>query len=216
MPRTSTSFATLASRMPNSLYLAAAEAVLKGLSRFSLNHRWQEWVKKRLNVTRSPMWAAELFQITSLGIGFLILTISPVAGFPVFLRGVSVVVALYQIVGILVFALRWVLLDRRPVKDFRRSLIMFGVNLLELGLFGAILLRNLSRFPAPESPWKYFYGVLQSVFSFSLPTIQSSAQSSERIAAHLVLISSWLLVFVVIVVVLNGIQRGEESEGPAA
>lgn len=67
---------TLATSLPASLYLKCVQTVIPSLSQASLNYQWQCYVRKRLNSERSPMWASEFYQLTSLVLGFLLLLLS--------------------------------------------------------------------------------------------------------------------------------------------
>src|SRR6185436_747809 len=126
----------LAPVMPDSIYLATVRTIVTTLSKASFNNQWQRWTKRELGLKRSPMWATELYQLTTLLGGLVLLFSLPEPSrAPRIVTTFTGVLAVFRLFEILLFALHWVLVDRRPVKEFRRSLVWFGLSLLELGVF---------------------------------------------------------------------------------
>jgi len=198
----------LAQVLPNSIYLATLEAVITRLSNASMSNQWQRWIKRRLGVERSPMWAAEVYQLGVLVSALVLLASLPSRErVPGVLRSVITVVAAYRLIEIMLFALHWVFVDRRPVKDFRRSLLAFCLNLLELALFTTLILFYHAG-GYTSTRWRLLYELSSSVFSQSLPTTVGD-DSVTRILLHVAIVEAWLLLLVVLAVVVSGITRGE-------
>src|SRR4051794_3124684 len=194
----------------DSLYLTAAGVVVPALSALSLNNQFQKWMKRRRGRARSPMWASELYQIIALTIGLLIVAVLPsVRRGPVLLERGAVALAIYRIVEIALFALQWLIVDRRPVKNFRRSLIAFTLNLVELSIFATVVV-----FAESESwvgdQWAMLYRMTSSVFAQSVP-VKVDGPPYLRIFEHVVVVEAWLLVLVVLAAVINGVTREDLS-----
>ena len=206
MARTNSFPHKLANVLPESIYLAVLQTVVTALSEASLNNRWQRYTKRHLERDRSPMWASELYQLVAVAGGFGLLALLPdptsVPGFVYISIGVG---ALYRIFEVMLFALHWIFVDRRPVKDFRRSLLAFGLSLIELAIFTTLILFWCTG-GFVGSRWDLLYQVAGAVFSQSLPKI---AGLGAQFLLHAVVVESWLLLLVVIAVVVSGITRGQ-------
>jgi len=199
--------------LPDSIYLACLQAVVRGLSKASLNNQWQRYTKSRLGVDRSPMWAAELYQLIALLGGLALIAWLPDPRRVPRAVGVSLgVIACFRLFEIMLFALHWVFVDRRPVKDFRRSLLAFSLCLIELSVFATLILFwCIGGFGG--SRWDLLYAVSAAVFSQSLPAIDGTG---ARVLLHVVIVEAWVLILVVIAVVVSGITRGELGNGKSA
>jgi hypothetical protein len=204
---------TVAKVLPDSIYLAGMRAVVTTLSQASLNNQWQRYTKRRLGVERSPMWASELYQLIALAGGLALIAWLPDPGRVQRLLKISLgVVALFRLFEVMLFALHWVFVDRRPVKDFRRSLLAFSLGLIELAVFATLILFWCTG-GFSGSRWALLYAVAGAVFTQSLPRIEGIG---AQLLLHLVIGEAWLLLLVVIAVVVSGITRGELGSGNSA
>ena len=161
------------------------------------------------------MWASELYQIVAIAAGvFLVASLPWVQRAPQWLRTTLVVLAVYRLAEIATFALHWLIVDRRPVKDFRRSLIAFCLNLAELAIFATIVVFLLET-PSSNSPWLLLYTMASAVFGQSIP---KAAEDSTRVTIfkHTVIVEAWLLVLVVLAAVINGVTRDDLSVAGAS
>jgi hypothetical protein len=188
-----------------SVYLSVLGRVVNVASALSLNNHWQRWVKRSLSLERSPMWAAEMFQMAVLAVAALLISFRlPIASVSSY---TAAFFAAYRLIDIAVFALAWLLVHRGAVKDFRRSFVTFLLNLAEVALLATLL---LGPFRSVTVGWAETYPLFGSVFTMSLPDMQAWPLRAV-VVMHAVLAEAWLLLLTVLAVVLGGITRDDIS-----
>jgi ribosomal protein S18 acetylase RimI-like enzyme len=157
-------------------------------------------------------WVSEIYLMAAVLIGSLWLALLPVP-VPVgpLWTVIGVSLALYRPSEIAIYAMHWLLVARGPVKDYRRSLVSFLANLLELGIFFAIAFTLLQAFGVGLSNWQVLRASLQAVFTLSTPDGLAGGPWSARLAVGQVVIA-WLLAVLIVANVVGGIARGERAD----
>jgi hypothetical protein len=109
--------------------------------------------------------------------------------------------AAYRAWEILVYGLKWVLVDRGPVYDFRRSLLAFLFNLFEVAAAYTIMAFRMN--PDMEGQqWQRTWENVGLAFKLEVP------QALQTPYGTLFTVEASFLVLIVLVCVLGGIQRG--------
>ena len=139
-----------------------------------------------------------------------VLTSLPCRVFFVILTALSIFISFYRVLEILLFSLHWLLVAKKPVESYGRSLLGFIFNLFEVGILFAFVYILFSLFDPPQDKLS---ALLKSVSSvFSLETISGLSNSRwPQILALLQLLISWLLVVTIVANVVGSIHRGEKK-----
>jgi len=108
--------------------------------------------------------------------------------------------AVYRAWEILVYGLKWVLVDRGPLYDYRRSLLTFLFNLFEVAAAYTIMAFRMG--PGMEGQqWQCTWESVGLAFKLEMPhTLQAPY-------AGFFTVESGFLVLIVLACVLGGIQR---------
>ena len=105
-------------------------------------------------------------------------------------------------------SLNWLFVDKGPVEDFRRSLAMFMVNMIEISLFLSIayilLHPNLNA-------WDTVVESFKAVFGLKHLTEINKIILNPYLALFQIIIF-WLLYAVILANVVGGIRRGEKAD----
>ena len=117
---------------------------------------------------------------------------------------------MYRAWEIAVISLKWVLVDRGPLHDHRRSFLGFVINLFELAAAYTIAALPPS-FLAAGQQWHAAIGNVGSAITLEVPTTLRAPYGT------LFTVESAFVVLVVFACVVGGIQRGAMSgdEGAA-
>ena len=110
--------------------------------------------------------------------------------------------ASYRSWEILIYGLKWLLVDPEPLHSYRRSLVAFLINMVELSAAYTVLGFRVS--PGQPGQWHQAFVNIGRAFKLEGP------QSLVEPYASLFAIESWILVVFVLACVISGIQRESE------
>jgi hypothetical protein len=119
--------------------------------------------------------------------------------------------AVYLMIDIFVFTVKWIFVDIVPLEDVRRSLFFFFINIFEIALFSSIAL-ILFRCTS-KSPWCAVYESLRSIFKIELFEISDHCTHVSKFVIHFQLIVGVLLILIVIAGLAGSIRKGKDGKG---
>lgn len=163
---------TICRKLPGTFYFGPLSCLLSFLQRyvFCLNYRAKKYVRTRCNAAKTPQWVSESIQIVWLLVGVAVLScvnngiterdllIDKILGFPGvvndgIVKGFLVALVTYRLLEIVVFVLNWILVSEGNEKlhSYRRALVGFFLNLIELAIYTTIIARFFSCWYMPAS-----------------------------------------------------------------
>lgn len=177
--------------------------------RFSLNVRFNRWLASN---SKSPPGASELYQflIVVFVVAWVSLLDNPLhpAFTTLIARLVGVVVALYFITELLIFALHWTFVATGELHAVRRSLAGFLVNLFEVALLFSVAL-SLAGCQSHRG-WTGVYENVRSVFKLELST--TARGPSCQVLGHYEVVVAATLLVIVIASLVGAVARSEKND----
>jgi hypothetical protein len=154
-------------------------------------------------------WVSEAYQLLWVVIGAVWLaTIRVPLLTSAFWIPLGAIIALYRPTEIAVFSTHWLLVERGPVKDYRRSLACFLLNLFEVGVLGSVVYMLLGSFGSASSPWHVFQLSLAATFTLGTPEHLSPLGTSYAVAVFLRLVA-WVVAAPILANIVGRISRSE-------
>lgn len=171
-----------------------------------------EWCEQKLSIQKycnnkleekygrngkAPAWFAELFQLVSLLLAIVLLCV--INRLPVFCRYLVVLIAIYRILDITLFATNWVFVHKDKPRSSKRSLASFLVNISEIVLLYSVAYVGFHCICQPNF-LTALYSSLRTVVTIG-PTSSIIEEPSRCVA----LLSSEIVVsyFLTIIVIAN-------------
>ena len=123
----------------------------------------------------------------------------------------GICIALYRPMDIFLFTLDWLFVKEKPVENFRRSLAMFLLNMLEIGLYFSIvyILNNSSK--SIVSVWSVVVRSVEAVFGLKYMADLNETYLNSMFSTIQIVIS-WFLYVVILANVVGSISRGEKKD----
>ena len=134
----------IAARFPQGLFIAATKALLTRLKHLSLARA----IALRISSPHGqfeqkvPAWIGDAYVCLTALFAFTIVAIDP-SNWGLWPRRLVTLILTYRALELLVFLLCWLLVDSGPLHSYRRSVIAFGVNVLEMALVATALDQTL-------------------------------------------------------------------------
>jgi hypothetical protein len=119
--------------------------------------------------------------------------------------------AVYLMLEIFVFTVKWIFVDIAPLEDVKRSLFFFFINIFEIALFSSIALILFGC--TSKSPWCAVYESFRSIFKIELFKISDHCTHAGKFVIHFQLIVGVLLIIVVIAGLAGSIREGKDKKG---
>ena len=142
---------------------------------------------------------AEVYQLVMFTIIVVALWQMPNAAGQLLLWRVLMIIALYRAWEILIYGLKWLFVEDDPLHSYRRSLVCFGINLLEISIIYTIVGYSIDKAVNGQQ----FLQVLKNVgkaFKLEMPPL-------EEPHAILFLVEAAIIIVFVLACVIGGIQR---------
>jgi hypothetical protein len=193
------------------LYLPAAGRAISFLERLSLGR----WIDRIASVAwpaaggRASPLVTELYQLLWLAIaGASFLAAWQIAGAGASVRGIVAIILYYHVLEILLFLLAWLFVERSRLDSYRRSLLGFFGNVVEITLlFSALdILTGCDAYGRKQVLWRNLTAVttLESV-----DRLRASGWCFVLVTTRLVV--SVCLVVVIIAAVVGTVLRKERD-----
>jgi hypothetical protein len=119
--------------------------------------------------------------------------------------------AVYLMIDIFVFTVKWIFIDIAPLEDVKRSLFFFFINIFEIALFSSIALILFGC--TSKSPWCAVYESFRSIFKIELFEISDHCTHAGKFVIHFQLIVGVLLILVVIAGLAGPIREVKDKKG---
>jgi hypothetical protein len=193
-----------------SLFQPSIEFISKFFPGFWLNFLYKCRKKKE-----PPCGLSDLYVLVCLILGALWLSLINIPPMPFMsscsARVVGAWFAVYLMIDIFVFTVKWIFVDNAPVEDVRRSLFFFFINIFEIALFSSIALILFGC--TSKSPWCAVYESFRSIFKIELFEISDHCTHVGKFVIHFQLIAGVLLILVVIAGLAGSIRKGKDEKG---
>jgi hypothetical protein len=167
---------------------SSVKCVLKDNKKFTMT------IQKKLHPA-----VAEVYQLVMLAIITVALWQMPNSASHPWWWSVFLIVALYRAWEILVIGIKWLLVDNDPLHSYRRSLVCFGINLLEISIIYTIAGYSIDKAVNGQQFWQVLKNVGKA-FKLEMPPLDAPY-------AVLFSIEAALIIVFVLACVIGGIQR---------
>jgi len=119
--------------------------------------------------------------------------------------------AVYLMIDIFVFTVKWIFVDTVGIEDAKRSLFFSFINIFEIVLFSSIAL-ILFRCTS-KSPWCAVYESFRSIFKIELFKIPDHCTDAGKFVIHFQLIVGVLIILIVIAGLAGSIRKEKDEKG---
>lgn len=196
--------------LPNGLYRGVLRSLIQSLEKLTWGYWLNKLVRECLGKTKLE-WPAELLQVSSLGIGILLLAI--LGRYPISQNQLVVVliwiIILWRIGEVLIFALNWVFIHSGGVISYRRSLAGFGVNIGEIIVYFALAYWWAGCVVEKGTIFTALYSSLRTVVTIGPTLIYETGGCGALIMSQITI--AYFLAVVVIANVVGSIRRVNEE-----
>jgi hypothetical protein len=192
------------------------EFLLPTIRRILCTLRWVTSIAFRINNLldqrkKGGPWVSELYVIFWIIVGMIWIS---VIHYPLLVGGIwtalGAFIAFYIPYEIFLFSFCWLIIDTGPVESNRRSLVLFLLNLIEVGLYFAIAFFLLDWFDPVRSPWSALFASLSAVITL-VPMTEVKNAVIVKSFALVEIVIVWLLIVLIIGNVIGSITRGEKT-----
>lgn len=205
---------TICRKLLGTFYFGPLSCLLSFLQSyvFCLNYRAKKYVRTRCNAAKTPQWVSESIQTAWLLLGVVVLTVVNAGITKGFLHVILVALVTYRLLEIVVFVLNWILVSEGNEKlhSYRRALVGFFLNLIELAIYTTIIARFLSCWDVPASGLE---AVVENLWN--LLNIGTGDLPESRLCFGFSLVKAlgaWTVVTVTIASLVGGILREEVKD----
>lgn len=178
--------------------------------KFSICFYFQLFIAKHRTIEKSPPWVAECYSLTVFILALVWSSLIYV-DFSLFkttiFRNLGAGVAIYFILEIFFFSLKWTFVDRDPIHSTRRALAGFILNIFEVAIYSTIALILLDCTDKTKSQYDIIYDNLSD--SFNLTLYLTDNIRCCKVVAHIELITVTILITIAIAALVGGVLRKE-------
>lgn len=201
-------FNWLTKNQPDSGYLLGGLSVAQRWleTKWSLSYLFNKEIKARIKQEhgKAPKWASELYVVSAIAIAVSAYYLAtPIAGLQ-WLGLLIVVWPSYRISDMLVFFVGWIFVHEDKIASFRRSLLTFFLNMIELSLLFGTLEISIGNGLPQAGKLNHFFLYLVSIATITSPTVVTSNQGIIEIVRFIV---SLLLVLIMVSTLVGGLLR---------
>ena len=165
---------------------------------------------------------SELYLAVTFGLGvFWFFSVGdPLPPTPIndFLRASGIVIFGYFIAEFAIFLLHWMIVARTYLRDLRRSLILFTINIPQLAVFFGIVLNLANCYKSPMGPWKAIVVNLRSLgsvlFKGQIESVPVSDSLHCAVISHSQTAIGTVLILLIIVNLAASIIRPDLGSRP--
>jgi hypothetical protein len=163
-------------------------------------HSFHGFAKRKIRKLREDHWIEKWVIFFTL-VSFIAFLLAPTMGFFGCLTLLLGIYRLYEIaLNVLHATIFYGVIDRKPIAGYRRIIILFFVNLMEIVLWFAYFYRRIpSQFSQPDA--SFSISTLSYSFSTATGVGSSLIQPTDDISAVVSLIESGLGLFMIVAVI---------------
>lgn len=192
---------------PRGIYISVLQFILKlwiliplwSFVKWILQDKLNKFTMTKKGKKKLRPSVAEVYQLVMFVIILVALWQMPnAAGQPLWWR-ILIIVALYRAWEILIYGLKWLLVDEDPLHTYRRSLVCFVINLFEISTIYTIAGYSIDKAVNGQQFWQVFRNIGKA-FKLEPPPLHG-------LYATLFSVESAIIIIFVLTCVIGGIQR---------